>query len=157
MQYEFEVYQMNVDDHLFWVAKSKSLKGCVGQGDTSNEAIAELEENEKEWLATAKEYNVPIPPLSVRSDVNSSYSGKVSLRFSPIMHSEASEYAKKQGISLNQYINDAIAYYNGINSNFKKEEIPKETEYQYEQQSIIRFSDYSQNKSYKIKSEQEEM
>ena len=32
MKYEFEVYQMKVEDHLFWVAKSKILKGCVGQG-----------------------------------------------------------------------------------------------------------------------------
>ena len=31
MKYEFEVYQMKVEDHLFWVAKSKILKGCVGQ------------------------------------------------------------------------------------------------------------------------------
>ena len=29
MKYEFEVYQMKVEDHLFWVAKSKIFKGCV--------------------------------------------------------------------------------------------------------------------------------
>ena len=35
MKYEFEVYQMQVEDHLFWVARSKILKGCLGQGDTA--------------------------------------------------------------------------------------------------------------------------
>ena len=54
MKYEFEVYQMKVEDHLFWVAKSKILKGCVGQGETTAEAVNELEGNEFEWLETAK-------------------------------------------------------------------------------------------------------
>ena len=30
------------------------------------------------------------------------------------MHAEAAENAKQMNISLNQYINDAIAYYNGL-------------------------------------------
>lgn len=117
MKYEFEVYQMEVEEHLFWVAKSKVLKGCVGQGETVDDAIKELESNELEWLETAKEFDIPIPPISIRSD--SSFSGKVSLRFSPFMHEEASWNAKEQGISLNQYINDAIVYYNGIQKAFR--------------------------------------
>ena len=34
MRYGFNVYQMKVEDHVFWIAESKDLKGCVGQGDT---------------------------------------------------------------------------------------------------------------------------
>lgn len=113
MRYEFEVYQMKVEDHLFWVAKSKSLKGCVGQGNTSNEAIAELEQNEIDWLETAKLCGIPIPKATIKTD-GSQFSGKVSLRFSPFVHERASEFAKQQGISLNQYINDAIVYYNSM-------------------------------------------
>ena len=112
MKYEFEVYQMKVEDHLFWVAKSKSLKGCVGQGETSEEAIRELELNESEWLDTAVEYGIAIPPVLIHSD--SGFSGKVSLRFSSFTHEEASKNAKNLGVSLNQYINDAIVYYNGL-------------------------------------------
>lgn len=55
MLYEFKVYQMKVENHIFWVAESLSLKGCVGQGETSEDAIKELGENEKEWLDTAKD------------------------------------------------------------------------------------------------------
>lgn len=61
MKYEFKVYQMQVDDHLFWIAKSTTLKGCVGQGDSVQEAISELEINESEWLITAENCNIPIP------------------------------------------------------------------------------------------------
>ena len=52
MNYEFVAYQMDVENHVFWVAKSKALNGCLGQGDTLAEAIAELESNEVEWLST---------------------------------------------------------------------------------------------------------
>ena len=63
MIYNFTVFQQKVDDHTFWVAKSTQLKGCVGQGDTCDEAIKELEENEREWLTTAKEFNIEIPKV----------------------------------------------------------------------------------------------
>lgn len=66
MIYEFYTYQMDVENHIFWVAKSKVLNGCLGQGDTLSEAIAELDINEKEWLSIAKEFNIPIPESTVR-------------------------------------------------------------------------------------------
>jgi len=110
MKYDFKVYQMSVGGHCFWVAKSNALKGCVGQGDTSDEAIKELELNEADWLETAAKCNIPIPPVTAVTETN--YSGRVSLRFSPFVHEQAAEIAKQQGISLNQYINDAIITYN---------------------------------------------
>ena len=110
MLYEANIYQMDVEGHVFWVADSKALKGCVGQGETSAEAIKQLEINEKEWLATAKEFNIPIPAITAK--VENQYSGKVSLRISPYVHQKSSENAKDLGISLNQYFNDAVAAYN---------------------------------------------
>lgn len=106
----FKVYQMQVENHIFWVAESKSLKGCVGQGDSYEIATSELEQNEIEWLETAMEFNIPIPNEEYITE--KTYSGKVSLRMSPIVHEEASNLAAELGISLNQYINDAILTYN---------------------------------------------
>lgn len=62
MKHDFSTCQMEVEGHRFWVAESKTLKGCVGQGDDVSSAIQELEENEITWLDTAKEFNIPIPP-----------------------------------------------------------------------------------------------
>ena len=62
MKYDFSTYQMEVEGHRFWVAESKTLNGCVGQGDDVASAIQELEENEITWLDTAKEFRIPIPP-----------------------------------------------------------------------------------------------
>ena len=53
MIYPFQSNRQKEGKHSFWVAKSLSLKGCVGQGDTPEKAVAELEGNEEEWLSTA--------------------------------------------------------------------------------------------------------
>ena len=74
MKYPFRVYQMQVEEHLFWVAESPALKGCVGQGETPEEALKELETNEQSWLQLAEEYGIKIPEISL--EVLSTYSGK---------------------------------------------------------------------------------
>jgi len=110
MRYPFRVYQTQVDAHVFWVAECPVLKGCIGQGDTLEEAIAELETNEQSWIEVAQEYGIEIPAIPVEQ-VNS-FSGKLTLRVAPYVHREAAELAKRQNISLNQYINDAIVAQN---------------------------------------------
>ena len=110
MKYPFHVYKTQVEEHVFWVAESRALKGCVGQGDTLELAIAELETNEQSWLELAKMYGMEIPAVPMEN-INA-HSGKLTLRVAPYVHQEAAELAKKQCISLNQYINDAIVAQN---------------------------------------------
>lgn len=110
MKYPFEVHLTQINNHSFWIAKCKLLKGCVGQGETIEEAIAELSLNEEEWLKTAEEYGILIPEIPVEEEVD--YSGKFTVRISPYVHKTASELAKQQGVSLNQYVNDAIVFQN---------------------------------------------
>ena len=68
MIYDYEVEKISNDKtgSEFYVAISKSLRGCVGQGVTAEEAIAELEENERVWLETANVFCVPIPTVPER-------------------------------------------------------------------------------------------
>lgn len=110
MKYEFTVCPMQEEQDMFWVAKSKALEGCIGEGDTAEEAVKELEENEDEWLLTAKEHGFPIPAIEPKRF--KSYSGKLSLRISPFEHEKASRNAEELDISLNQYLSDAVASYN---------------------------------------------
>ena len=114
MLYPFQVYQSKVEEHVFWVAKSASLKGCVGQGETVEEAISELESNEQEWLETAKEVGIPVPPVPV--EASQEYSGKLTVRIAPTVHRDAARIAKAEKVSLTQYINDAIINWNAHNS-----------------------------------------
>ena len=106
MLYGFKVKLMEVENHRFWAAESTELNGCVGQGDTMEEALQELAANEQEWIETAKEVGIPIPALV--PETPSPYSGKFVVRVAPYIHQVAAECAKKQGISLNQYVNNAI-------------------------------------------------
>lgn len=110
MKYPFTVYKTKVENHEFWIAESPLLNGCVGQGDTQEEAISELQTNEDEWLATAVEYGIDIPSIPCES--MKECSGKFTVRCSPYVHRRAVELAEKQGISLNQYVNDAIVTQN---------------------------------------------
>lgn len=110
MRYPFTVYQTKVEDHIFWIAESPTLLGCVGQGETADDAIKELELNEEAWLETAKEYGIEIPEIPCEQ-INP-FSGKFTVRVAPHVHKIAAELAKKQGISLNQYVNDAIVAQN---------------------------------------------
>ena len=106
MVYPFKVFIQECEGHTYWVAKSSLLKGCIGQGDTPDEAISELASNETEWLETAKEFGIPIPEVPImRTD---GYSGKITIRIAPIEHGKAAYYAKEEGVSLNKYISDAI-------------------------------------------------
>ena len=63
MKYDYRVYKTKIENHEFWVAESKALIGCVAQVETEEEAIAELELNEIEWLKTAKEFDIETPLL----------------------------------------------------------------------------------------------
>ena len=110
MKYPFNVFQMQVEQHVFWVAKSAQLNGCIGQGDSMEDAINELAENEEAWLETAKDLGLPIPNVAVEQVQE--YSGKLTLRVSSSVHKKAAMLAKREGISLNQYINDAVTSYN---------------------------------------------
>ena len=109
MKYSYSISQVEDHGDIIWLAQSKELKNCLGAGDTQEEALAELEENEAIWLDMAQEKGFPIP--EVRVEKLPEYSGKLTLRISPKEHELAAKQAQEQKISLNAYIcNSIIAY-----------------------------------------------
>ena len=129
MKYPFRVFQTNVNQHTFWVAQSQSLKGCVGQGETPDEAINELAQNEEEWLNTAIECGIVIPDVPHES-LQREFSGKLTVRIAPAIHEMAAQMAKREGVSLTQYISDAIVNWNAQNSclNYVSDKVRNMTE-----------------------------
>ena len=110
MKYPYRVVKIQESDgEIYWVAKSESLKGCIGTGETPEEAARELEENEIAWLEAAQEYKFEIPEVPIEREEE--YSGKFTVRLSPFEHRRAVEQAKRQGLSLNQYVCNAIINY----------------------------------------------
>lgn len=130
MKYPFNVVFTKDGADTYWLAKSCCLKGCIGQGQTMEEALEELAGNESMWLETAIECGIDIPDIPIEEE--NTYSGKLSLRMSPEVHKRAATIAKQEGISLNQYVNDAIVNYNaelstGVHIATRIESIAKQT------------------------------
>lgn len=83
-----------------YVAEIKDLPGCMTQGETAEEALAEVEDVRILWIETAYEYgdNIPLPSTETQ------YSGKTLLRMPRSLHQKLAEGAEREGVSLNQYI-----------------------------------------------------
>ncbi|MGH9788275.1 MAG: type II toxin-antitoxin system HicB family antitoxin [Candidatus Acidiferrales bacterium] len=53
----------------FWVAECPSLPGCVSQGKTRDEAIQNVREAIRLYIATLEEDNLPVPPETAQAEI----------------------------------------------------------------------------------------
>lgn len=88
-----------------FVAEVLEFPGCVTQGETVEEAYANLEEAARGWIEAVIDIgqNVPEP---ASDDL---YSGKVVLRLPRSLHRLAALLADRDGVSLNTFLATAIA------------------------------------------------
>jgi antitoxin HicB len=88
-----------------WFVAIKELPGCMTDSDTPEEALKEIREIQREWLEIAIEEGIDIPEPRMDED----YSGRFNLRVPRSLHRRLVETAEREGVSLNQYINDVLA------------------------------------------------
>lgn len=83
------------------------LDGCMAEGDSAQEALENLADARELWIETRLSggYSVPEPA--------SDRSGKFSIRTSPSFHGTLAERAEREGVSLNQYVNNLFAEHIG--------------------------------------------
>lgn len=77
------------------------VQGIVGDGETREEALADLEENRKdrfEWYIK-EGYEIPEPEKDEHD-----YSGRFVVRMPKFLHRNLALNAQKNNISLNQYV-----------------------------------------------------
>ncbi len=106
-EYEMNLFQVRTTEGYEWVAEFPDLKGCVGGGITKEEAMKEAEENKNIYLETLKDLGKKIPQPRTRKE--SKASGKLSLRLSKSLHKDLAEISNEEGISMNQYVIEAIS------------------------------------------------
>jgi len=88
-----------------YTAEILEFPGCVAQGDTPEEAYANLEAAAEAWIEAVLELGQDIPePLTSHG-----YAGKIALRLPRSLHRRASEMAERDGTSLNQFLVAAVA------------------------------------------------
>ena len=102
-EFKIKLYPMKDEDNeTVWAAEMPELPGCIGAGDTPQEALNALEDAKISWIDIAVSDGKSIPEPMEDYDID--YSGKFTLRLPITLHKDLSEKAEEEGISLNQYI-----------------------------------------------------
>jgi len=88
-----------------YVAEMEDLPGCFSQGDTPEEAFANIEEARQLWIEVAYEdgQEIPLPRTE------EAYSGKFNVRIPKSLHRKLDLMADREGVSLNQYLMFSLA------------------------------------------------
>jgi antitoxin HicB len=98
-EYPFTVRPLTEEEGGGYLIEYLDLPGCISDGKTIEEAIANAEDAKRCWIAAMKQAGRPIPPPSV--EPTESYSGKWLLRAPKSLHRRLAQRAKREGVSLN--------------------------------------------------------
>ena len=105
--YPFVVDQVEKDGGGYeWVAEVFDLSGCIAVADTHEGMLLMLADAIEDWIDAAKRADIPVPPPSHEEE----YSGNIMLRTSPAMHRRLSLLAKRNKLSLNQYVLQTLQF-----------------------------------------------
>jgi antitoxin HicB len=97
LQYPITIYP---DPEGGYVAQIKDLPGCLTQGETMEETMANINEARELWIETAYEADDEI----FLPSTDETYSGKLLLRMPKSLHRRLAQKSEAEGVSLNQYI-----------------------------------------------------
>jgi len=86
-------------------SKVLEFHGCFAQGNTLEEAYANLEKAAESWIEVALSQGQEIPPPLASYD----FSGRIALRIPRSIHKQAAKFAEMDDTSLNQFFLTAIA------------------------------------------------
>ena len=109
LKYTTQITEIAAEDGGGYLIEIPLLKGCVSDGETVAEALENIKEAKEEWFKYMLENNLPIHE---HMDV-SKYSGKFVVRIPKTLHKTISEQSKLEGLSLNQYVANSLAYVAG--------------------------------------------
>ncbi|MFW6118061.1 MAG: LuxR C-terminal-related transcriptional regulator [Chloroflexota bacterium] len=88
-----------------YVAEIEELPGCMTQAETLDEAFEAIEDARQVWIQGTYEMGQDIP---LPQDMEE-YSGKFMVRIPRSLHRNLVRAAKREGVSLNQYIASLLA------------------------------------------------
>jgi len=112
-KYTIEVFWSDEDEG--YIAVVPDLPGCSAWGATAAQAIAQAHDASAAWIKAAKAASRPIPEPTSPLDATN-YSGRFLMRVPRHLHAELARNAKRQGVSLNQYVLYLLAAKQGANA-----------------------------------------
>jgi antitoxin HicB len=100
-EYAIIVEPLSDKDGGGWLASVPALSGCMGDGATPEEALADAEAAITEWLHAAKQLGRTSPsPTSL---------GQWRQRVPRSLHEKLKIVAAREGVSLNAYVSNVLA------------------------------------------------
>lgn len=112
LKYNVHISQILTQDGIEWIAKYPSVQGSIGGGSTQEEALKVLEENTIALLQLMTEDGQDIPKFD-EPEQEKNYSGNLLIRTTKTNHRNLQLLADKEEVSINQILNNAVAYYLG--------------------------------------------
>lgn len=97
------------DEDGRYAAEVLEFPGCLSSGDSAEEALANLDEAIEVWVGATLDEGAEVPPPMLHSE----FSGRVTLRLLPSVHERAAILARREGVSLNRLLSNAVSYYVG--------------------------------------------
>jgi len=101
-------------DSSGYTAEIPDLPGCITCADTLDELWAMIEDAKRGWLELALEDGDLIPEPSLPAADGTS--GKFTVRMPRSLHRKLAEQARREGVSLNQFVTVALAEAVGVRS-----------------------------------------
>ena len=97
--------ELRQDAEEGWFVHVKEWPGCMSQGDTAEDALADIREVIPLWIETSLKSGYQIPEPRAEEE----YSGKFVVRVPRSLHRELVQGADYEGVSLNQFINVVLS------------------------------------------------
>lgn len=101
-RYAFNIVWSEEDGE--YLATCSSFPGLSAFGETEEEALHEAKVALSLFIESYKERGIPLP----KPERNQKFSGQLRLRLPKSLHERAARMATKDGVSLNQYITNAL-------------------------------------------------
>ena len=109
LNYPLQITKIAEDEGGGYLAEIPLLKGCMSDGESTDEAIENVNEAKKEWI----EYMLANDLEIAEPKTEEEYSGKFTVRISKSLHRIIAEQSKREGLSINQYVANSLAYIAG--------------------------------------------
>jgi predicted RNase H-like HicB family nuclease len=97
-------------------AEILEFPGCFAQGHTADEAMTNLEGSTIAWITACQKQGIDIP----EPFMNQGFGGKIALRLPRSLHRQVARLAKRDNVSLNQFLVSAIAAKVGADEFYQK-------------------------------------
>ncbi|MCL6447840.1 MAG: type II toxin-antitoxin system HicB family antitoxin [Armatimonadetes bacterium] len=104
LNYEIKLRKLTEEEGGGWLAEIPLLPGCISDGETPEEALANIEDAKKCWIETCLELGRSVP-----EPITGDFSGQLRIRIPKSLHRTLAERAKEEKVSLNQYISYQLA------------------------------------------------